>query len=116
MPDKSGNYIFGQPVEMRIAGINNINEANAFLSGFIKRVNNLFEVPPEEAENLFLKPPPGRELKRIISVRHERKVSRASTISWKGKTYQLLNGHGRVKLMKRRARLFTGNAGRFCQG
>lgn len=94
-------------VEMRLAGINDIDEANAFLPGFIKRMNNLFEVAPEEAGSLFLKPPPGRELKRIISVRHERRASGASTLSWKGRIYQLLDKQGVVKKLKPRALLYV---------
>lgn len=94
-------------VEMRVAGINTMDEANSFLPKFIKKFNKRFENPPEDTESLFLNPPGDRELKRIISVRHERKSSNASTISWRGKIYQLLDNRGRIKLMRPRTTVYV---------
>lgn len=94
-------------IEMRIAGIRTLEEANAFLPGFIRRYNAQFAVEAGVKESAFLPAPPRRELERIVCIRHERKAGNASTISWRNRTYQLVDGHGKVALLKPRSKVYV---------
>jgi hypothetical protein len=70
------------PVDMRIAEIKSIEEANRFFSNYIKRHNEHFGVEAVEEKSAFLPGPP-EELRRfIICVRETRKTGEDSSISW----------------------------------
>ena len=75
-------------IEMRIAGISTLHEANAFLPGFIERFNKRFAVKPADPEPDYLPTP--KAIDCIICVKQNRKASNGSTISYLGQTYRLL--------------------------
>jgi len=85
-------------LELRLAGIKSIKEANAFLPGFIKRFNARFAVVPREPQSAY-RPLPvcvqrtGREehinIDYILCRKETRKASQGSTFSFGGQTYQL---------------------------
>lgn len=83
-------------IELRLAGISTFEEANAFLPGFIRRFNARFAVAPQDPEPAFRPAPPPEILEQILSIQEERKASSGSTISYYGKTYQLVDGQGRT--------------------
>lgn len=83
-------------IELRLAGISTLEEANAFLPGFIKRFNQRFAVTPANPEAAYGPCPPSDMLEQILSWRQERKASRGSSISYLGHTYQLVDSNGRV--------------------
>lgn len=88
-------------VEMRIAGITTIQEANAFLPAFIKRFNNRFAVQPADLAPAYLTTP--IEPNNIICTKNERKASNGSVISFQGQTYRLVNKDGCVALLRPRS-------------
>ncbi|WP_406677547.1 ISNCY family transposase [Moorella sp. ACPs] len=83
-------------VELRLAGISTLEEANAFLPGFIQRFNRRFAVTPANPEPAYGPCPPPARLEQILSWRQERKASRGSSISYLGHTYQLVDTRGSV--------------------
>jgi transposase len=88
-------------VDMRLAGVSTIEEANAFLATYPDTHNARFAVEPEREEAAFLPAPSPDDLPYILCKRAFRKVSGDSTISWKGKKLMLLDERHRQKLLKR---------------
>ena len=76
-------------IEMRLAGIANIDDANAFLPHFIEKHNQRFAVEAANPEIAYRPKPHSALLKRILSYREPRRPDRGSVISYAGETYQL---------------------------
>lgn len=83
-------------VELRLAGISTLEEANAFLPGFVQRFNQRFAVMPANPQPAYCPCPPPTRLEQILSLRQERKASRGSSISYLGHIYQLIDTRGPV--------------------
>lgn len=83
-------------IELRLAGISSLEEANDFLPGFIQRFNQRFAVTPACPEPAYSPCPSPARLEQILSLRLERKASRGSSISYLGHIYQLVNSRGSV--------------------
>jgi len=83
-------------VELRLAGISTMEEANAFLPGFIQRFNRRFTVTPADPEPAYGPCPSPARFEQILSWRQQRKASRGSSISYLGHTYQLVDIRGTV--------------------
>ena len=84
--------------EMRLKGINNLNEANAFLPEFIVNFNQRFEKPAknkEDAHRMVLHTP--REIDLILSKHSKRKVSNELEISYEKIIYQIQGKRHRLK-------------------
>jgi hypothetical protein len=63
--------------EMRLAGINNMDEANAWLPGYIKDFNKRFAVAPKDASDAHIAyAGTPTDLVRILSVQVARKLSK----------------------------------------
>jgi len=88
-------------VDMRIAGIKTIDEANVFLGSYLQKHNDMFAVSPEEDTSAFLPAPKEEDLPFILCRRENRKVTGDSTISWKGTRWMTLDFHNRRRLFKR---------------
>jgi hypothetical protein len=88
-------------VDMRLAGVSTIEEANAFLATYPDIHNARFAVEPEREEAAFLPVPSPDDLPYILCKRAFRKASGDSTISWKGKKLMLMDERHRQKLIKR---------------
>jgi transposase len=89
------------PVDMKVAGIQNIDEANRFLVEYINRHNKRFGVEAMEAESAFLPGPPEELMRFILCSREKRKTTGDSSVSWKGKKYMIEDEKGRQKLFNR---------------
>jgi len=76
-------------LELRLAGIKSIKEANAFLPGFIKRFNARFAVIPREPQSAYR--PLGKHINidYILCRKVTRKACHGSTFSFGGQIYQL---------------------------
>jgi len=90
-------------VELRLAGVSNADQANAFLPGFIDSFNQRFAVEPAETQSAFRPAPPPGELNRILALKIDRKASNGSLISYSGQTYQLVDEHGAIALLRPRS-------------
>lgn len=78
-------------MEMRVAGIKSLNEANDFLPTFMNRFNERFAVTPTEHEMAYLPSPSLNVLKTIICQKHDRKADNGSVISFGGQRYRLVD-------------------------
>ena len=84
--------------EMRLKGINNLDEANAFLPGFISDFNQRLKKPAknkEDAHRKVLHSP--REIALILSRHSKRKVSNQLEISYEKTIYQIQGKRHRLK-------------------
>jgi transposase len=87
-------------VELRLAGISTIEEANRFLPQFIIRYNNQFSVKAVDPKSAFAKKPKGKAADYIICLKDERLADRGSAVSFKGNHYQLLDNQGKTALLR----------------
>lgn len=85
-------------LELRLAGIKSIKEANAFLPGFIKRFNARFAVVPRVPQSAYR--PLGEDINidYMLCRKETRKASQGSTFSFGGQTYQLSKNNQVVPL------------------
>ena len=75
--------------ELRLAGICTKEEANRFLLKYWPKFNRQFRVSARSSVDLHRPVPPEKNLKRVLSVREERTVSKDNTIQFQGKRYQI---------------------------
>ncbi|MCR4427707.1 MAG: ISNCY family transposase [Firmicutes bacterium] len=83
-------------IEMRLAGISTLEDANAFLPSFICRFNQRFAVEPADSYPAYSPTPPLEQLERTICLKDERKASNGSVISFSNHSYQLTDKRGTV--------------------
>jgi len=90
-------------LELRLAGIKSLGEANAFLPGFIKRFNARFAVVPREPQSAY-RPLGGHiNIVYILCRKETRKASHGSTFSFGGQIYQLSKNNQAVPLPNKAA-------------
>jgi hypothetical protein len=75
--------------EMRLAGINTIEEANHFLQEFLPRYNKHFAVPPAQSEPAYRPVSPGLDIDGILCFKEWRRVAKDNTVQYHGKTLQI---------------------------
>jgi hypothetical protein len=76
--------------EMRLAGINSFEQANAFLPGFIRRYNKRFGKEPQNPQNAWVKLEPRTDLAYYFSSKESRVVKADHTVRWVGTTLEIL--------------------------
>lgn len=77
-------------LELRLAGIKSIKEANAFLPGFIKRFNAHFAVVPREPQSAYRPLGEDINLDYILCRKETRKACPGSIFSFGGQIYQVI--------------------------
>lgn len=83
------------PLEMRLAGINTIEQANEFLNSYIKEFNAQFALPVDNIKSVFEMQPDTEKINLTLAVLSSRKIDNGSCIKFK-KNYYLpvdCNGH-----------------------
>jgi transposase len=75
--------------EMRLAGIQTIDEANRFLQGYLPTYNRRFSVKPVEAVDLHRPSPASRDLEGILCLKAQRVLRNDFTVAYHGKLYQI---------------------------
>jgi hypothetical protein len=80
--------------EMSMAGVSSIDEANAFLPGYITRFNQRFGREPADHESAWGELEAEMDLDYYFATSESRVVRKDHTISWYGKAYQLLEEDG----------------------
>jgi len=76
--------------EMRLEGIHSIEQANAFLPGYIRRYNKRFAQEPQNPQSAWVKLEPRTDLAYYFSAKESRVVRADHTVSWLGKTLEIL--------------------------
>lgn len=87
-------------VELRLAGITTLAQANAFLPGFLARFNARFAVPAAEPEVAYRPLAPETDPWQICCLSYERTVANDGTIGFGGRRLQLQPPAGRVSLSR----------------
>jgi len=90
-------------LELRLAGIKSIKEANAFLPGFIKRFNAHFAVVPREPQSAYRPLEEHINIDYILCRKETRKAGQGSTFSFGGQIYQLSKNNQAVPLPNKAA-------------
>jgi len=86
--------------EMRLAGINDLEQGNRFLEEtFLPELNRRFWVKP--AQEADAHQPVPRDLAEVLSWEEERVVQRDWTVAWQGRWFQIESGHEALCLVKR---------------
>jgi hypothetical protein len=80
-------------IELRIAGITTINEANIFLNSYIKEYNSKFALT-NNIKSVFEKQPPEGKANLILAVLTNRKIDNGHCIKFDKKYFKLLNEQG----------------------
>jgi transposase len=75
------------PVELRLLGIKNIEEANKVLPELVARHNEKYSVSPAEEEASYMPLERGVKLDYVFATRTTRKVGGGEAISYKNETY-----------------------------
>ncbi|MEK7103512.1 MAG: ISNCY family transposase [Patescibacteria group bacterium] len=75
--------------EMRLRGINTMQEANSYLPEFIEFFNHKFAVAPKEKANLHRPLMLHEHLDQILSEQHTRMLSKQLTLSYQNRIYQI---------------------------
>lgn len=75
--------------EMRLAGISNIDDANAFLPGFIDSYNRRFAVDADDPDPAWVKVEGDIDINYYFSIRESRVVRSDHTLSWFSRMLQI---------------------------
>jgi len=83
------------PVELRLAGVTTIEEANEFLKTYIPKFNAQFALPVDTTKSVFEPQPPEEKINLILAVLTERTVDSGHCIQFNKRYYRMLdqNGH-----------------------
>lgn len=79
--------------EFRINNIKTIEEANIFLTSYIKKYNSKFAIKATSKKNVFLKLPKRYNLDELLCVRFERTIDNAGVFSIHNSKFQLIDKH-----------------------
>lgn len=79
------------PQELRLANITTIEEANQFLSQYIKKFNKQFALCINHNKSVFEKQPDEKKINLILAVLCKRTIDRGHSIKYNNKYYQLVN-------------------------
>ncbi|HEX9025793.1 MAG TPA: ISNCY family transposase [Clostridium sp.] len=83
------------PIEMKLAGVSTINQANEFLNNYLKEFNNQFALPIDSIKSVFEKQPDTEKINLILAVLAERKIHSGSCVKFNRQYYipTDCNGH-----------------------
>ena len=78
------------PIEFKIAGITNIDEANAFLLEYIPKFNAHFAVEPEEAESAYRPLSNEVDLNNVLCIKQKRTLDTGGVFSFYNKHFKVI--------------------------
>lgn len=82
------------PIELRLAGVTTIEQANMFLDSYIEEFNSQFALTIDHTKSVFEKPPIGEKLNLILAVLTERKVDSGHSIRFNNKYFKTVDPRG----------------------
>ena len=98
--------------EMRLAGISNIADANAFLPQFIKEHNARFAKPAANWVNLHRPLESYHNLEKILTPHAHRIIQNDLTLSYEGSLYQIMHKEEKHRLAKKSVVLWRDGQGK----
>ena len=75
------------PIELKLAGIHTIDEANLFLIDYIKKYNKRFALQLHPSKTVFEKQPTDSKINTTLAILAQRKVDSGHSIKYKNKYY-----------------------------
>ena len=82
------------PIELRLAGVTNINKANEFLHSYIKEFNEKFSLPLYGIKSVFETQPSKEKINLTLAVLTERTVDAGHAIQFEKKFYKMIDHKG----------------------
>ena len=82
------------PIEFRLAGVTDINNANEFLYHYIKEFNEKFSLPCNGIKSVFEKQPSKEKINLTLAVLTERTVDAGHAIQFEKKFYKMVDNKG----------------------
>lgn len=82
------------PVELRLAGITDIDAANEFLDSYIDEFNAKFALPSNSIKSVFEMQPSEETINLTLAVLTQRTVDSGHCIQFDNHYYRMLNSHG----------------------
>lgn len=82
------------PVELRLAGITDIDAANEFLDSYLDEFNAKFALPSNGIKSVFEMQPPEETINLTLAVLTQRTVDSGHCIQFDNRYYRMLNSHG----------------------
>lgn len=76
--------------DLRLEGLDNEEEANAFLPGFAERLNRKFAIPPRSVADYHRPVPEGMDLRGVFCLEERRTVNNAWVVRYKNRFFQIL--------------------------
>ena len=75
--------------ELRLAGVDNLHQANAMLGPFLSRYNRRFSVPPKQPGVVYRRPPAGVDLLTMFCFKYFRTVGMDNTLRFQQHRIQI---------------------------
>lgn len=82
------------PIELRLAGIATIEDANEFLKSYLKEFNQKFSLPLNGIKSVFVEQPSDEKINLILSKLCERTVDSGHCLKHSNKYYRMINQFG----------------------
>jgi hypothetical protein len=83
-------------VELKLAGVATMAEANAFLPGYLERYRDRFAVAPRSAESAYVPMADETDLDRLFCFKYQRRVAADNTVQFGGRMLQIPPGAERL--------------------
>lgn len=82
------------PIELRLANVSSIEEANEFLNSYIKKFNKQFALPVNNIKSVFEMQPNTDKINLTLAILSSRKIDNGSCLKYHGKFYLPVNSQG----------------------
>ena len=82
------------PIELRLANITDMEQANLFLNSYIKEFNSQFSLPVDYTKSVFVEQPPEEKIHQILAVLAERTIDCGQCIRYDNKHYKVIDRTG----------------------
>lgn len=82
------------PIELRLAGIKTLEQANEFLKSYLKEFNAKFALSIDHTNSVFEKQPSPEKINLILAVLTQRKIDSGHSIRFDNQYFRLLDQNG----------------------
>jgi transposase len=82
------------PIELRLANVSSIEEANEFLDSYIKKFNKQFALPIDSIKSVFETQPDNNKINLTLAVLSPRKIDNGSCLKYQNEYYLPVNSQG----------------------
>ena len=82
------------PIELRLAGVTTIKQANEFLNSYIKKFNAQFALAINHSKSVFEKQPDNEKINLILAVLANRKIDTGHSIRFNNKYFKPVDSNG----------------------